>query len=140
MSRRLATACNAFGPLRRAVADESTVTFVGATGGAGTQTVALPAGWQAGDLAVAFLWGTTSTPAAPTGWTSIATTSATPRGRAVYRVLQAGDGGVTGASSNQNTRIQVYRGQRSTGPIGASAVVNGSCSTAVIRSWTMVCA
>ena len=106
------------------------ITMVASSSSTGA-TQALPAGWQANDLAIVFGINIGYVPLLPTGYTTIAIKSATggtaTQGRLAYRVLQAGDGSInfTGATG---TEIIVLRGVDISNPIGDFAS-NGANST-----------
>jgi hypothetical protein len=98
------------------------IEFVGRTGGdLGGSALTLPAGWQPGDLAVAFVarntGGATSVPPLPAGWTSPAvggtgytsTTYPYSAYRLMYRVLQPGDTTWTLTMSYRAAGVMVYR-------------------------------
>jgi hypothetical protein len=100
------------------IVQQMCIEFVGTTAGpqAGT-SVALPAGWEPGDLAVVVVMrnATATPPTIPSGWTSAATTtggSGTSQvsSRLLYRVLQPGDTGISwGATTFRAARMVVYR-------------------------------
>jgi hypothetical protein len=106
------------------------LSFVGAS--SGVASASLPSGWQAGDLAVVFAYrdGNNTAPTLPTGWTDIISGGANTNSERVgYRVLQAGDTG-TGTWTNATSVVcLVYRGQRGSAPIGASAQNGGNSTT-----------
>jgi hypothetical protein len=90
-----------------------------AVAGSNTSTITIPAGAQAGDLAVMydFAAGTISTPVAvtPPGWTLITSNNdVNTRGSIVYKILTSGDPGadVTGMNGTDINRkvMRVLRG------------------------------
>jgi hypothetical protein len=100
----------------------SGISFVAAASADGN-SVALPDGWSPGDVAIlhSVRVGSSSTPALPKGWTSVANNPGTNVSRRIgYRILQEGDTS-TGVSSNAtHVLVAIYRGVNPAKPIGAS--------------------
>ena len=92
-------------------------------------SLALPSGWQPGDMAISYGLGAANAPGdvptAPGAWTAINTVtngySAGGYTQASYRVLAAGDGNVTFGSSVRHGMVAVYR---NVAGIGGSYVAN----------------
>jgi len=126
------------------------VEFVGAT--VGTQastTIALPSGWQAGDLAVMVVMKNacgagsppvTCPPTIPSGWTGMqsATYSSTATNavssRLVYRVLLAGDTGTVSTGSYRAAAVMVYR-NAAVGAVGVQG--SGTSTTLTVPGLTL---
>jgi hypothetical protein len=89
-------------------APQSHIQFIGLASEAGHAALTLPAGAQAGDLALVLEQGTAIV-ATPTGYTNIAQPVA-PRGNMAYRVLQAGDTTVPAAATTvTDMEVAIYR-------------------------------
>jgi hypothetical protein len=114
------------------------IEFIGVAGAAtgGVNAVALPAGWQPGDIAIAMSvrWASLLGPTVPAGWTTLdglVTSNTTPdtsdqSSRIAYRILQAGDT-TTGVWANaHDTTVVVYRNVGSVGAISSASAVGTS--------------
>ncbi len=121
-----------------------------ANGGWTSDSVALPGGWSAGNIAIVScvnVVGVNITP--PAGWTVInSLSSGTARIIAAYRILQAGDT-TTGTWANaNNVGVSIYAGQAAT-PIGqvetwAAAATSQTypaitCQVSNSTSWIISC-
>ena len=119
----------------------SHISFVGAASATGT-TVALPSGWQPGDMAIAYGEGTvggyTGIPTGPGTWTALfGSTNGYSFGktRTSSHVLAAGDGSVVIASST-HVMVAVYRGVASIGAVSVSNPGNNQnwgCTTGALH-------
>jgi hypothetical protein len=113
------------------------VQFIGRTiGGMTATSLALPAGWQPGDLAVVFVANNMTTqPPLPSGYTNLSNGNETPTGapdasyRLSYRILAQGDGPASWGTSSRASVLMVYRNARVGNVVGyASKGVSPSYS------------
>jgi hypothetical protein len=115
------------------------ISFVGAAAAAAA-SVALPSGWQVGDLAVVFAHrdGSTTSPSLASGWTNIQAAGAnTNSARSGYRVLQSGDT-TTGTWTNATSIIVVVlRGHDPSSPIGAFTQTGAQSSSMAFNALTL---
>jgi hypothetical protein len=114
---------------------QSKVQFVGVASATGN-TVTLPSGWQAGDIAIEMGMGPAvgaSTLQNPAGFTAAYPGFNNGNTRAAYRVLLAGDPSTVTATNSSHTLVVVYRGVAGIGNGGNGAFGNndfGSCALA----------
>lgn len=103
-----------------------------ASASAAANSVSLPSGWVADDLAVVFAHrdGSTTAPSLPSGWTDIVSGGAsTNSGRAGYRILQSGDTSSGTWTNATSIIVVILRGYNPASPIGASATSGGASTS-----------
>lgn len=116
---------------KRAVVGVSSMTFIGSSISS-AQTISLPAGSAAGDLAVLVEFSTTVSPSTPAGWTDINQASTTGMlGVCSYKVLSAQDlvSTVTGITGTTRKTILVFRPNTPINTVTLGSI-NGEATTA----------
>ncbi|MEI6421915.1 MAG: hypothetical protein WCP55_06820, partial [Lentisphaerota bacterium] len=116
------------------------IAFVAAgTVASGTNpTVAVPAGYAAGDLLVLFLGCSNVSPATPAGWTLQASYTSAPRLYVYYKFASASESSVTVsvASAQANAVMLAYRGASGIEAASAGNLVVGTSTTSTSLTTT----